>query len=84
MNAKGVQGFFYERDNVIELVDSLARDVASGYDFHAVELPYVEIMDVHYAVNLFDLLEKCIRIDIIRNELHDNFGDTNQLRDCRI
>ena len=84
MNTKRVQRFLDEWNDVIELVDTLARDVASGNNFHAVELPDVEIVNIQDAVDLFDLHKKCICIDIIRNELHDNFGDTDELRNRRI
>ena len=84
MHTKGVQRFLDQRYNVIELVDALARHMAGGNNFHAVELPHVEIMNVQNAVDLLDLLEKRVGVDVVGNELHDDFGHTDELGDGRV
>ena len=81
MDAVGVQSFFDKRDDAIELADSVASYVASGNNFHAVELPDVEVVNVLDAIDELYLFKQGIRVDVFRNKLHHYFGNANELRD---
>ena len=81
MDAVGVQSFFDKRDDAIELADAVAGYVTSGNNFHAVELPNVEVVNVLNAIDELYLFKQGIRVDVFRNKLHHYFGNTNELRD---
>ena len=81
MNAVGVQSFFDERDDAVELAYAIAGDMASGYDFHAVELPNVEVVDVFDPLDELHLLKQGVRVDVLWNKLHDDLCHANELRD---
>ena len=84
MDTVRVQSFFDKRYNTIEIADATTRYMARRNNFHAVELPHVEVMDVLDTVNELHLLKQCVRVNILGNKLHDNFGDANQLRDSGV
>ena len=81
MNAVGVQSFFDERNDAVELAYAIAGDMASGYDFHAVELPNVEVVDVFDPLDKLHLLKQGVRVDVLGNKLHDDLCHANELRD---
>ena len=81
MDAVGVQSLFDKRDDAIELADSVASYVASGNNFHAVELPNVEVVNVLDAIDELYFFKQGFGVDVFRNKLHHYFGHANELRD---